>query len=133
MYNSHTDPLFWGCGMLKISDLFQMETLLFMHDYINNRLPKSFVGTFNYNSARDNAYITRQRYMFDLPRTKSRFVDKLPLFYFPTVWNRNVSIFDTQTSRNCLKRTIKSTYLDKYNATVTCSNPYCLDCHHVRA
>ena len=130
-YNSHSDPLFKLSGVLKISDLYQMEALLFMFDYINNGLPKSFNGTFDYIYARENTYVTRQRYMFDLPRTKSRFVDKLPLFNFPNIWNKNLSNFNFKTSRKCYKRTIKSTFLDSYKVNVICNNPFCLDCHNV--
>jgi len=128
-YNSHTDPLFRECGILKISDLFQMDTLLFMHDYINNRLPKSFRGIFRYKGLCDKAYTTRQNDMFDLPMTKSRFVDKLPLYNFPSIWNKNVARFDIHASRNCLKNNIKSTYLLQYDTSVSCSNPYCFDCN----
>ena len=102
-----------------------------MFDYINNGLPKSFNGTFDYIYARENTYVTRQRYMFDLPRTKSRFVDKLPLFNFPNIWNKNLSNFNFKTSRKCYKRTIKSTFLDSYKVNVICNNPFCLDCHNV--
>lgn len=130
-YNSHTDPLFRSCGVLKIPDIAKMEILLFMHDYINNKLPKSFEGTFSHNSDHQNAYLTRQRDMFNIPRTKSRFVDKLPLFCFPNLWNKNESLFNTHTSRNNFKRIIKSAYIKEYKTSVTCTNPYCLECHNV--
>jgi len=126
--NSHTDPLFKVASILKLSDIYQLEVLLFMHDYLNNKLPISFNGMFPLNA--DNAYVTRQNNMFTIPRTKSRFVDKLPLYQFPAIWNnhplsRNASM---QVSRKYLKRQVKSTCLDGYLAVINCSNPHCTDC-----
>ena len=41
-YNSHTDPLFMESRILKISDLYQLEVMTFMHDNIHGKLPISF-------------------------------------------------------------------------------------------
>ena len=41
-YNSHTDPLFKQSGIIKVSDQYQLEVMLFMHDYFHNKLrPRS--------------------------------------------------------------------------------------------
>ncbi len=45
---------------------------------------------------------------FFVHRTKSRFVDKLPLFYFPTMWNKLFTQLDVNTTYSCLKRSIKT-------------------------
>ena len=84
-FNSHTDPLFKRSGILKLSDIYQMEVILFMHDYINDRLPKSFENTFDITRDVQTSYLTRQSNMFSVPKSKSRFVDKLPLFQFPNM------------------------------------------------
>ena len=41
-YNSHTQPLtlFKSVGILKLTDLYEYQTLLFMYHYCNNKLPQ---------------------------------------------------------------------------------------------
>ena len=127
-YNSHTDPLFKWSGILKMSDIYHLEVLLFMHDYIHYDLPISFNGIFKFVSD-NHAYSTRQSgRLFALPRTKSRFVDKLPIFQYPNLWNKNIFNLDNPSSRACLKRTITASRLGTYQATVECNNPMCHDC-----
>ena len=128
--NSHTDPLFRRCGILKLSDIYQLEVLLFMHDYLNNRLPMSFNNVFPLNSDNANAYSTRQIHMFSLPRTKSRFVDRLPMYQYPTLWNNHPLTNTTalELSRNSLKRKVKDAFLNDYSAVVNCLNPCCPEC-----
>ena len=46
-FNAHTDPLFKKLKILKIKDLITLQNCLFVHDFINNKLPKSFNNTFN--------------------------------------------------------------------------------------
>ena len=45
-YNSHTDPLFKASKILKLSDLFEYQSALFMYDYLHNSLPESFDNMF---------------------------------------------------------------------------------------
>ena len=78
-YNSHTEPLYKHSGILKISHLYQLEVMLFMHDYTRDNLPTSFQNVFRVNRDVHGIYETRQAHLFYIPWTKSRFVDKLPL------------------------------------------------------
>ena len=130
-YNSHTDPLFKQSGILKLSDLYQQEIMLFMHNYTHDKLPRSFQNLYKFNRTMHVAYETRQAQLFFVPRTKSRFVDKLPLFYFPTMWNKWFTQLDVNTTYSCLKRSIKTIYLNSYAASVICDNPHCADCHTI--
>ena len=74
-YNSNTDPLFKESRILKISDLYQLEVMTFMHDIIHGKLPISFDNIYHMNYQIQGVYETRQAHMFHVPRTKSRFVD----------------------------------------------------------
>ena len=89
-HNSHTDPLFKQSGIPKLSDLHQLEAVLFMHDYVHTTLPLSFNNLFKLNCDVYDAYETRRAQMFHIPRTKSRFVDKLPLYNFSSMWNNSI-------------------------------------------
>ena len=87
-YNSHTDPLFKQSGILKIFDLYQQEVMMFMHDVRKGNLPVSFNNIFLAHRDVNRIYATRQADLFYVPRSKSKFVDKLPLIAFPQTWNR---------------------------------------------
>ena len=127
-YNCHTDPLFKRSGIIKLHDLYQLEVMLFMHDYIHMKLPWSFRNTFSFNADIQNAYATRQAHMFYFPRTKSRFVDKLPLFQFPAIWNSLSTGTDINATRNQMKKSMKRHFINKYNNVVVCSNALCVEC-----
>ena len=48
-------------------------------------------------------YETRHAHMSHVPRTKSRFVDKLPLFQFPTIWNNWYSQMNVNSSHSTMR------------------------------
>ena len=77
--SSHSDPLFRQSGILKISDWYQIEVMTFMHDFANEKLPVSFKDVYKMNCNIHGIHETRQAHLFHIPRTKSRFVDILPL------------------------------------------------------
>ena len=121
-YNSRTNPPFNESGILKISDRYQLEVMTFMHDHIHGKLPISFYNTYNINYQIHGVHETRQAYMFYVPRTKSRFVDNVPLFQFPTIWNNWYSQMNVNSSRNAMRLHVKSIYLSIYSAAVKCNN-----------
>ena len=45
-FNSHTSPLFKSYKILKVQDQVILMNCLFVHDYLNGKLPKSFDNTF---------------------------------------------------------------------------------------
>ena len=60
IYNSHTEPMSNQSNILKLKDLYEYQSSLFMYDFSNNRLPHSFVNTFKYNREIQEIRITRQ-------------------------------------------------------------------------
>ena len=66
--------------------------------------------------------------MFHVPRSKSTFVDKLPLVVFPSIWNNMLTTFDGNYTRAQFKRKIKQFFLNEYAEMINCDNPYCPDC-----
>ena len=102
-YNSHTDPLFNQSGILRVSDLYQLEVVLFMYDYVHTKLPLSFRNIFKFNCDVYDANVTRRAQMFHIPKTKSTFVDKLPLYYFPSMWNNWCTQLNVNSTRGALK------------------------------
>ena len=114
-YNGHTDPRFKSSGILKITDLFIYQSLIFMYDYLSSRLPSSFNGIFSLNCDRPNGRATRQSTLFYTPRCHSAFARKLPLYFLPHAWNDWKNIIKTDTlNRGYFKREIKHFILNKY-------------------
>jgi len=48
-FNSHTDPLFEKSQILKIKDMYEFQTVLFIYDYRAKQLPCSFENVFQEN------------------------------------------------------------------------------------
>ena len=63
-YNSHTEPLYKKSGVLKVTDQYNCEVILFMHDYVTNKLPISFNSTFKYHRDIQDDRQTRQSNLF---------------------------------------------------------------------
>ena len=71
-----TDPLFKASKILKLSDLFEYQSALFMYDYLHSALPESFDNMFIKNNQLPNSRTTRQSNVLHLAR--------LPKFTFVT-------------------------------------------------
>ena len=128
-YNSHTEPLFKSSGILNITDLYEYQTLLFLHDYDHGVLPSTFKGTFKRNTEMSSIQPTRQFNKFYLHKVKSKFVDKLPAFAYPVIWNKWLNNIDIRKSKFTLKSNIKHAILSTYLSHVTCTNYRCRDCY----
>ena len=87
-HNSQTDPLFKATEILKISDFYTYQATLFMFDFVNKRLPRSFDGVFLYNRDIYQHYTTRQSHLMHIPRCHKYFASQLPLNTIPNIWNK---------------------------------------------
>ena len=126
-YNSHTDPIFKSLHILKISDLFTYQSLLFMFDFLYGKLPSSFKGIFITNFERLTTRPTRQSKLFYIPRCRSAFACKQPLYLLPATWNKWSHLVKSNT-RGSFKYSVKSNMLNEYLTAVYCNNDRCLDC-----
>ena len=87
-YTIHTDPLFKHSKIKKLTDIYETQVLLFIHNYVSNKLPDSFNGTFVLNRDMMTSYITRQSNLFYEKKCLTHFASSLPLFDFPHIWNK---------------------------------------------
>ena len=71
---------------------------------------------------------TRQSRLSHIPRCVSNFASKLPLYMLPSIWNKWASHLSENTTRNQLKKHVKSTLTEHYSSNVYCSNTFCTDC-----
>ena len=127
-YNCHTEPLFKSAGILKLTDLYEYQIVLFMYKYCRNQLPPSFNNVFQFNHEIQVARPTRQSKLLHIKQCKSAFSRKLPLFNFPTTWNHWFHYADVMPSHNALKTHLKTWYINAYHNIVKCSNPLCSQC-----
>ena len=125
----HTDPKFRKQGILKVNDLFEYQSILFMYDYISGKLPRSFAGTFPLNQDMQQTHTTRQSDLLYIPRYSSRYAQKLPEFHLPKIWNNWVRSLPQNSSRNIIKKFTKSKLLRSYPEHVKCENIHCIECH----
>ena len=91
--------------------------MTFMQDFANERLPVSCKVVYK-NCNIHGIYETRQAHLLHMPRTKSRFVERLPLYQFPEIWNNWHKQLNVYSSRSCLRRTINTTYISHYASIV---------------
>ncbi len=113
-YNSHTDPKFKKSRILKIPDLYEYKSVLFIHDYLLNKLPNSFEGIFPKNQDMPNSRETRQSNLLHVPRYSAKFAAKLPIFSLPSIWNKWSRSLPENSSKFRIQRYIQSAMLHDY-------------------
>ena len=128
-YNTHTDPLFRKSEILKLNDLYVYNILIFMFEYCQNKLPPSFQSMFMFNHGLNTLRKTRQSDFFYIKYCKSAFAQKLPLYCFPSVWNKWITSTINVKSKSQFKQVVKSKMLASYSNSVHCANLHCTDCH----
>ena len=127
-FNSHTDPLFRSSRVMKLTDLYEYSSTIFMHDYMSHNLPISFNNTFSKNSEAPNSRTTRQSEHLFVARCPTQFASKLPLFTFPKLYNKWLQLDAFKGSRSHAKRQISNTIFSSYLSQVKCTNKRCIDC-----
>ena len=111
-YNSHTDILFKQSKILKLNLLYEYEVGLFMFKYDRKLLPTSFSNVFQYQWEVNRTHTTRNINRMVTPKPKSEFVNVLPLFNFPKIWNKHTQIVQTANGLSHAKRILKSHLLN---------------------
>ena len=86
-YRAHTAPLFVDLQILPLTQLITLNNLTFMHKYVHNKLPISFAGMWQTNRQRNPDVVLRNADKFYIPPHHYETLKKLPLFYFPSLWN----------------------------------------------
>ena len=103
--------------------------LIFMFEYCHNKLPPSFQSMSMYNHGLNTLRKTRQSDFLYIKYCKSAFAQKLPLYCFPSVWNKWITTTINVKSKSQFKQVVKSKMLASYSNSVHCANLHCTDCH----
>ena len=128
-YCYHTEPLFKKENILTIDHQFNLQVTLFMHDFLNNRLPKSFNNFFQLNANLIRRQ-TRQHNTFYIGRPRTNFSMHLPNHSFPRIWNNMNQIIQGIPNRNLYKRQCRIHYLQTYAENSMCNNRRCDQCYN---
>ncbi len=117
-------------GILKLTDLYEYQIVLFMYDYCKNQLPPAFNSIFKYNHEIQVDHPTRQSRLMYVKRCHTTFSLKLPIYKFPIIWNHWFEFAHDVPSHNILKSKMKSTYFNSYQDVVKCENVHCTQCNN---
>ena len=126
-YNSHTVPIFKKLEILPLKECAIYTKILFIYDYINGKLPESFLNT--WLKRRDlNPRILRNSNMFDVKKPKFTSIERFPKFNFQDLWNKicNNENLTSNIRRTKFCKNLKESLLTGLN--FVCNNPICNEC-----
>ena len=107
---THSKPLFHTLGILDIYSQFKCQICIFIHDLINNRLPRNFSDYFSFIQ---HSYQTRSvtNCNISIPR-KTFTLSQYSLDYHGgKIWNDVPHTIRNITNRNAFKSAIKEYFL----------------------
>ena len=102
-------------NLKKLTGIYETQVLLFIHNYVSNKLPESFNGTFVLNRDMMTSYITRQSNLFYEKKCLTHFANSLPLFNFPHIWNKWKNTLDMSMTRSQIKVNVSLCQFQKYS------------------
>ena len=113
----HTKQLFISEDILPFKELITYNSLLFMYDFVNSRLPETFDGTWltNWQNNPNLNYGLRNANDFKIHRTRYVYLDEHPFFKFPKSWNELDDNLKYLGSRNIFANRIKKDLLSNLN------------------
>ena len=127
-YNAHTDPIFKKLKLLKVKDIFMIQSLKFYYKYSNNKLPGYFTNMFQ-NINEVHGHNTRASQSMYIPRTRHNKTSKSARYSIPEIIN-NFPIFIREKinthSLNTIKIHAKKYIIDAYSTQ--CCRTHCYIC-----
>ena len=125
-FNAHTEPLMKTNNILKIKDLYLMRVLSFLHTAANRKCPSILSKSFKLITKN----VHRQINKFSVPFAKTNYIQRLPAYQFPTLWNNcsHLSFLDIKAPRRSFLKSLKDLIIKSYKDT--CLLPGCYSCLH---
>jgi hypothetical protein len=129
-YNDHTEPIFKALSILPLTDLITHANLKLFHSYVYNYIPFALNNTWiqnRHNRDNDDRQLRNDNDFF-VPRFRTDFLARLPLFNLPKTWN-DTPILLTSTSHKLTFSTQTFKYLlDQLSSTPNCNRLVCPSC-----
>lgn len=124
----HTEPLFKKGKILKVSDLYHFNAILFMFQLKKNKLPPSFKTELYFKDINNAARHTRQNHLAKCHRYRTTYSSKLPRHTLPRTWNIHINFLDENKSLFIFKKETKFFFLNQYSNIIQCTNARCRQC-----
>ena len=131
-YNAHTNPLFKSLNLLKVTDIFKINTLKFVYKYRKGTLPNYFHGMLDdiHVETNHNHNTRHQNTHTPLPPRPNRSTTNNSLRYFaPRLIEDTPDCITDKLSTHSLdgvKRYVKRYFIDDYK--IQCLIPNCYIC-----
>lgn len=114
-YYDHSNPLFLQLNMLKLDDIYHIETLKFMYQYINGSLPISLCNIFKHTSS-IHTYNTRQACDIRPYHPKTNISRNSLLCKGPKFWNDIPTETKEKRTTKHFTSTLRADALKRYSA-----------------
>ena len=105
-FDAHTSPLFAQLKLLKLQHHIKLQTLFFMHQFINGKLPKTFDSFFIKTSDKHNA-------TFYVPKIRTNYGKFNIRYNGPILWNETDERFKILTVHS-FKRELSLHFINSY-------------------
>jgi len=112
-YNAHTNALFMENKILKLHDIYKLETAKCMYKFSTNTLPKNLQSNFTLHSSLHN-YNTRNKNHPLIPRNRIVSAHISITHKGPAIWHTIPNQIKSSKSQTSFKCTYKSYLLSKY-------------------
>ena len=127
-YNAHSQPLFHSLGILPLESLINHQIAMIMHSIYYNYTLIDYEGFF-VRSVNPHPYALRNdnEFNFFVPRVRTKFLKRFPMFKFATVWNDIENYLKPLQSKVLFKTNLKYSMLNEL-AGFTCNKLFCYSC-----
>ena len=99
-YQAHTDPLFTKLRILKISDIYKVQTSVYMYKCKNNLLPVALINSNDFTVRNTLAYNIRNPQQLELPFASHNTRRSSIKFAGPAIWNEMSKNIDFNVINN---------------------------------
>ena len=136
----HSEPRMKRLGILKLEDLFKLQTVSLAFDCLKNESPEYFKNLFTYPNNTGRTLRTQTAHPHNItlsvPRRIPGPTQKTSFFNLaPNHWNDLPDEVKKIQTKNAFRANVKKFYLSAYKSQIECTNIYCSDiynCFHVR-
>ena len=127
--NAHTGEILKNLKILPFDSLTSFFKLIFMYEYKNNLLPRSFDNLWNIRGVMNRDHLLRNNNEFTVPRFLLSLVERLPLCSIPDHWNKfnDINGIKNALTKKQFCKKLKESMLDQISTV--CVRLLCPSCH----
>ena len=129
-FTAHTEPRMKISKILHFDDLWKHQSLMLIHDCVNNTAPKEICNLINHEPQRSGPTLRSQNSKSQnlvVARSNSKSESQSFSINGPSLWNDLPYELKIIKKRHIFKESLKKFYLSKYHVKTECNNPRCKD------